>query len=440
MSVIISSNTDILPFNPFEALVERRIPLRKIDLNIDLDNESESEQKYESEKEKDSVLIIDKRNEKVDLDRDTILERLKQNQKFVTYCESSSHSIVDIVPEPAEHPIELIENTPINGRKLNKQIEIEPDKDLNESGEPEEPILDYQVPDEIPFSTEESREIKMDDKTIFIVCFGASSINNKPGKGAGESIPDTRKIEFEPLASIPLWRQKLCNDYEDPIKIDGRQWESISHYMIYSKYKNNTDTNVIEALYNYEKAQDIEKTGKWNTKKLKADLDFDTRKSQDMYHALFIKFTENKEMARLLSATKDATIMNRITSHKKEIFYELLWVREQLEPMRKSLVIRPTGQETGIIEKQKRGRKAKEQEIVEDPFLLQKTKLGKWADRLPMNKMMVKASSYYMNNRKMFITKINALFDKYRTEIQEETKREESGTGELVPIKKNEFL
>lgn len=452
MSEIVSSYREVLPFNPFKMLEERRIPLRKLNNSIDeIETENSGEESVESgetkepgsyksessiEQETDTVLILDKRDEKLDLDRDTILDRLKQNQKFVTYCESSSQSIIDVVPEPAVEHIDLTTKEPSVGRKLDKQIQIS-EEEPTELNLLREPVPEYKKPDEKPFLVEESKEIKIDDKTVFIVCFGTSSVDNKPGKGAGESMPETRKIEFERLGAIPQWRQKLCNDYigsdgketGSGFTVDGRKWVSVTHFMMYSKYKNNTDTKLIETLYDYEKAQEIEKTGKWNGKKIKIDLDFDSRKHQDMYRAVFAKFTQNIEMARLLLATKDATIMIRITSHKKEMFYELLSVRDQLEPMRKSLEIGIQGPMVPIP-KLKKGKK--ETIIIEeDASLIQKTKLGKWADRLPpMDKTLVKASSYYMNNRKLFITKINQLFDHYRAEIQEETKREESG--ELV--------
>lgn len=79
------------------------------------------------------------------------------------------------------------------------------------------------------------------------------------------------------------------------------------------------------------------------------------------------------------------------------------------------------GKETIKIPIKKRGRPPKEKNISQIPvgeFVINDVKIS---DRLPrpQEKFIYKASSYYMNNRKIFIEKLNDLFKPYRKEIAE---------------------
>lgn len=77
-----------------------------------------------------------------------------------------------------------------------------------------------------------------------------------------------------------------------------------------------------------------------------------------------------------------------------------------------------------IVEKPKRGRKRKQPEIEELPEVDMTTAMirnQKVLDRLPKEKekIIIKASSYYMNNRKLFVQKLTELFAPYQKELIE---------------------
>lgn len=124
-----------------------------------------------------------------------------------------------------------------------------------------------------------------------------------------------------------------------------------------------------------------------------------------------IQYTEAEEKKEDKTQYKEA-------EEKKEDKPQYVEAEEKKEDTKQEP---PTGKKPKEITIKKRGRPAKTKTIAKIPvgeFVINDKKLG---DRLPKprEKFIYKASSYYMNNRKIFIEKLNDLFKPYRKEIAE---------------------
>uniref|UniRef100_A0A6C0CKH8 Helicase C-terminal domain-containing protein n=1 Tax=viral metagenome TaxID=1070528 RepID=A0A6C0CKH8_9ZZZZ len=372
-----------------------------------------------------SNIIMNELDENTSLDRNTILERLQTNGFLVKPCESKSNisdgmpnSSID-TPLPSidssntpnekesetneQEPsyIDIIENTKIKGRKLNQHIQLDEniEKDLEKEmaiekdPEKEESL---ELPSEPKY--DESKQLQIDKSIVFIVC-SSKDEEKGPGKEPSEKIAKHQQSDYEALGKIPKWRQKLCNSYDSPFDLDGKRWKNVDHYLIAAQYRNYSLENALEQ---YDDALNIQKS-----KKYKTDLDFQEREKQEIFHALYAKFTQHPELSRILEATKNAQLFYRVNKQKKKEFTELMWLREYLrEYVRRTL--KPLAEEPmdPKIKKQKND--------LEKEYDLSEISIGEYGTQLPQTKPdVIKASSYYLNNRTQYIQRINELFKKY---------------------------
>jgi len=390
------------PFRPFDILKEKPVP-----------SGFQMEEKKKTPDE--GVLLGDIIEDSIDthrsLDRNIIIDRLQANGFLVRQC--IEESIEPLTPiKGSEEEVEEVEEEEIEkevvpnkkGIKVGTKIvlDLAKEKGFEEEKEIEEskPEKVVSLPKEHKFDMETvNQELIVDNLTVFIVC-NEKKEQKPPGKEPSESIPKERVDDFAALAHIPDWRQKLCNEYDAPFKLDDIVWKNVDHFVLAAKYRKQEQR---DAFSDYDKALEIHKTKKIDGKKIQIDEDFKTRVRQEIYHALYAKFTQNPELARVLYATGDAKILFRVNKQVKEDFTELMWLRQILREYSKN-TLKPLAEEP--LKKTK-----KQQAMVVEELDL--NTLSKYAVQMPKYEPdVLRVSSYYMNNRMEFISKLNDMFTK----------------------------
>jgi len=363
------------------------------------------------------------------LDRNRIYENLRNKGFLVGNCASLDAADTAVTADDDSHDfttqkkIRKVGNTPIMSTDDTADSDTdsisEPDTEP-ESIEPSD-VVELELPLEKPFLVETARnKIKdiVDSKTIFILCNDKTD-PKPPGKEPSETIPPTRVKEFGPLAEIRNWRQILCNEFEAPFRLDNVTWKNVNHFIVASRYRNQSFPQ--EVIEKYDDLLEIEKSKKYNGKKIKIDDDFEQRKHQEVYHALYAKFTTYPEYARTLEYTKDAVIYYRINKQVKQEFVELMWLREVLkEYTRKSW--NPL-EEVPATKKDKQNKPNKENKEIEDDSDSTDISLAEYDVQLPKyTPDVIRASPYFLNNRMEFIKSVNEMFDKMKKQAKENNK------------------
>ena len=184
------------------------------------------------------------------------------------------------------------------------------------------------------------------DDNVEFRFYNQSSSKRMPGKGAGEKITQERVRDFSNLATIPDWRKKLDNMWQQEFTLDGYRWNSVEHFLQASKFKNgNRDFYLSFTLEsgtdlskNAEHAKGAgSKTGKFKKelirpKEVEIDEDYSTDKvSKNLQKALKAKFEQNKDLKELLLATKKAKLVHSEKSKDPVMAEELMIVRDALK-------------------------------------------------------------------------------------------------------------
>jgi hypothetical protein len=410
------------PFRPFELLKQKPIP-------------GVFHQTNEARKSSaDGGILIETIVENLEdshraLDRSTVLQRLQSNGFLVKPCEEMSvpdverqtptpphrdtgDSDSDSDSDEEEEDDKEDDAAQNKGKKLVLEdkivLEEERDKTLEEEKIPEKEIQPKEIPlpKEHAFNGETvNQELIIDDKTVFIVC-NEKKEQKPPGKEPSETIPKERTEEFAALSRIPDWRQKLCNEHDAPFKLDDVVWKHVDHFILAAKYRK--QPLLKESFTDYDKAIEIHKSKKFGGKKIAVDADAEERAKQDMYHALYAKFTQNPELARVLHATLDAKLLYRVNKQVKEEFTELMWLRQILRAYVKSK-LQPLTEAPLPLKTRKRAVTAAVDQVQD----LTNVSISKYAVQLPKYEPdVLRVSSYYMNNRMEFISKLNDMFKK----------------------------
>ena len=199
------------------------------------------------------------------------------------------------------------------------------------------------------------------DKDIYdsdIVFMFHSKSNNTPnaGKGAGETIPDDKIIEYNRLneklktSVVYNWRRKLDDSWAAPFTVDNRRWNTITHYVLASQYKKGYPDFYKEFSLDSESELSTNldmaiaatsKSGKFGDKQVRpenvtVDADYftmgtDSRTEQERYTALESKFTQNLDLQRVLMETKRAKLVKFIRRQNVEPDTSLMQLRKKIE-------------------------------------------------------------------------------------------------------------
>jgi predicted NAD-dependent protein-ADP-ribosyltransferase YbiA (DUF1768 family) len=403
----------IAPFRPLEMLRERPEPV--------VYNQKKEFADASAEGLPISQLVVNELDEHKALDRQSILDRLMTNGFLVKACTDSPatpDAIESLTPnrhvEPVASLLDLMSDdeedgeaadlaptsvSSAKGRKLGSihvQLEGPTEKDLDDA-----PAKEMALPKEPKYDGTMANPY--DKNTVFVLCSSKTEVK-VPGKEPSEKIPKDRVSEFVALGRISQWRDQLCDSHEAPFQLDDVTWQNVDHYVLAARYR---QLAAKEAFTVYENAVAIHKSKKLGDQKIKEDSDFSERERQERFHALYAKFSQYPEMLRVLEATRDAHLMYRVNKQKKVDALELMWLRETLRPYVHT-TLKPLTEEALVpVLKRKAKKTAKE-------YDLSNIQLGEYATQLPhYTPDVVKASSYYMNNRTQFIERINKLFRTY---------------------------
>ena len=181
------------------------------------------------------------------------------------------------------------------------------------------------------------------------------------------------------------------NKIQAPFIVDKRKMNNVNRNMVLNRIQPNLEVKTLEQKVEKENRDNVQKNP---TRKIVIRGPVETEKvAQELENRIDRKTEETKE-------------------EKEE-------TKEETEE---------TKEETLVIEKKKPGRKRKikiiqqedENEVNNVDLTQAIIRTQKVVDRLPSEKekVVIKASSYYMNNRKIFIQKLTELFKPYQTELR----------------------
>jgi len=177
-----------------------------------------------------------------------------------------------------------------------------------------------------------------DDSTVFQFYYKSSDVP-KPGKGTGEKLGPEGVQEYVHLTSIPKWRKKLSNLWEQEFILDNKKWLTVEHFYQASKYKKNNleHYNKFALNSNSDVSRDPKKARVLGSnKKISIDNDFFNGRNQIVIeNALHAKFTQNKDLGKLLVLTKRAKLQLYIRGSPPLVNNSLMKIRKELNKIEK---------------------------------------------------------------------------------------------------------
>ena len=202
------------------------------------------------------------------------------------------------------------------------------------------------IDDKVFDDTDVNIKNELYDNDLVFQFYNRSDGKPLPGKGAGEKISVERIKEFSELAQHKEWRKKLSNFWDKhPFTIDGYNWQSVEHYYQGNKFKKQNPD--FYKLFTVESKSELStdpalanaaggKTGKLGSKVLRhktiiVDKDFIDDSDKLMEKAMYAKFTQHKELKELLTATKNAKLVQYVRASPPIVVDNLMRVRKMLQ-------------------------------------------------------------------------------------------------------------
>lgn len=215
----------------------------------------------------------------------------------------------------------------------------------------------------------ESSILGIYNDNIVFVFYSKSNDKPLPGKGSGEKIPNEMLKDFAELATIPKWRKKLSNFWEQPFILDNHTWNSVEHYYQASKFKKNNPsfylTFSLDSKTDLSKSTEMaksagSKSGVWKKETEEKEKDDTAKKTKEkvllrplhvtidpdffsatnktaLREAIYAKFTQNPDLQRLILATLDAKLMHYQRGRPAEIADDLMFIRNKIRMENKAL-------------------------------------------------------------------------------------------------------
>jgi predicted NAD-dependent protein-ADP-ribosyltransferase YbiA (DUF1768 family) len=182
------------------------------------------------------------------------------------------------------------------------------------------------------------------DNIVFLFC--SKSLDQLPGKGNGEKISAKDINNFSKLAGKKDWRKKLSDLYEgDELKIDGKKWKTVEHYLNANKFKNgfpsfynqfSLDSNSSISQNPFLAKAAGTKKGKYKDKQVRPshiviDEIYYTKLPEYIHKAYYTKFIQNPELKETLKSTGKSKLMKYKRGQKPEIATELMKIRKLIK-------------------------------------------------------------------------------------------------------------
>lgn len=161
----------------------------------------------------------------------------------------------------------------------------------------------------------ESNSINSNNDKLY---YFSKSADKYPGKGINEKISDDKV--YHELSKTKNWRKILSNFYVSPFVLDGHNWQTVEHYYqgmkfigaFRDQFSLDSKSNICE-LPEMAKAAGG-KTGKFKGIKIRPDEitcdidEFNKNKNEIMFKAMMAKFSQNKEISKVLINTQNAEL------------------------------------------------------------------------------------------------------------------------------------
>ena len=218
---------------------------------------------------------------------------------------------------------------------------------ISETGETSEELSeDSEAVESLP-----EKDTLYDSSVIFQIY--QRSANKAPGKGIGETISTLQEKEYLDLRDYEDWRRKLSNHYETPFTLDGKTWNSITHFVTAQYFKHHKEffndfsldsetelgkllSKTPEMVLSTLKDKGLYRSTRVRPVEIEKDQTITAEEiSGHMVRALHAKFSQHKELKDILLATKMAKIMLFIPRKPSEPFMNLMKVRKEIQESEK---------------------------------------------------------------------------------------------------------
>lgn len=180
------------------------------------------------------------------------------------------------------------------------------------------------------------------NEDIVFMFYSKSSNKPYPGYGAGEKIEEKYKDDYIKLSKIENWRKKLSNFWLKEFELDGLKWYSVEHYFQANKFKKYNPKFYFQFSLNSNSelsknpvfARSIGSIkSKIRNKNIMINNDFFNLNNINkiLFNAQYAKFSQNKDLKKMLLLTKNAKLMHHSRNSKPVFVKNLIYIRNLLQ-------------------------------------------------------------------------------------------------------------